>query len=175
MTYHLSKPISVEPYDPQWPTQFEQEKRRVLTVLGPLLLRIEHFGSTSVPGLAAKPIIDMLGAVRHLEDVSAFVEPLRGLGYEDAAIQLGYWTVPDRRLFCVGSYNEGSHHLHLVELNSTPWVGNLRVRDFLRTHPEVAEQYARLKENLAVAHGTDIDSYTEGKTALLLAAAKSQS
>ena len=175
MTYHLSQPISIHPYDPQWPIQFEREKARILTALGPLLLEIEHFGSTSVPGLAAKPIIDILAAVRHLEDVSACVEPLRRLGYEDAAIPLGQWTIPDRRMFCRGAYNEGSHHLHLVEVDSVPWVGNLRVRDFLRTHPEGVERYARLKQGLATAHGTDIAAYTEGKTALLLAAANGES
>lgn len=175
MTYRLSKPISIHPYDPQWPIQFEREKARILTALGPLLLEIEHFGSTSVPGLAAKPIIDMLAAVSHLEDVSVCAEPLRRLGYEDAAVQLGRWTVPDRRLFCRGAYNEGSHHLQLVEMGSAPWVGNLRVRDYLRAHPKAVERYARLKQGLATTHGTDIDGYTEGKTALLMAAANGES
>lgn len=170
MPYHVSHPILVVPYDPRWPALFEEERVRLLAALAPSVLEIEHFGSTSVPGMAAKPILDMLAAVRSLEDVDPLTDALAELGYQDASVWLGGWSVPDRRLFCLGPYNEGTHHLHFVVLGSEPWTGNRRFRDRLRSDPEAAAGYARLKQGLAEAHGTDVDGYTDGKTEFVFSA-----
>lgn len=170
MPYHVSHPIQVVSYDLRWPALFEEERVRLLAALAPTVLEIEHFGSTSVPGLPAKPILDLLAAVRRLEDVDPLTDSLGGLGYQDASLWLGGWVIPDRRLFCRGPYNEGTHHLHFAVLGSTPWVGNLRFRNLLRSDSEAAAEYARLKQGLAEAHGTDVDGYTEGKTEFVFSA-----
>jgi GrpB-like predicted nucleotidyltransferase (UPF0157 family) len=169
MAYQLNAPIHIETYQPDWPVLFEQEKQRLLSQLGHLIVDLQYFGSTAVPGLAAKPILDILGAVRTLDDIPACAEPLRQLGYEDASVYLGGWIIDDRRLFCKGPYNEGTHHLHLVQYGSGTWTHNLRFRDYLRAHPEAVAEYAQLKTQLAAQHQTDIDSYTEGKSAFVQA------
>jgi GrpB-like predicted nucleotidyltransferase (UPF0157 family) len=169
MAYHLSNPIHLVAYDPDWPILFEQEKQRILNLLGPVLIDVQHFGSTSVPGLAAKPLLDLLGAVRTLDDIPACAAALHTLGYEDASVYLGGWIIGDRRLFCKGPYNEGTHHLHLVQYGSETWVHNLRFRDYLRAHPEAVAEYMELKTRLAGTHQTDIDGYTEGKSEFIRA------
>jgi len=159
MPYYLKHPIHIAPYDPQWPPLYEQEKQRLQAALGSVLLAIEHIGSTAVPGLEAKPIIDMLAGVSHLEDLSEYVPALQRLGYEDARIN----PVFQRRLFCIGGYNEGSHHLHVVVYGSDPWLLPLRFRDYLRTHTDARTQYGELKQQLARRHERDLDGYSEGK------------
>lgn len=169
MAYQLSNPIRIVGYDPNWPVLFEQEKRRLLSLLGTVVRDIQHFGSTSIPGLAAKPILDLLGAVRTLDDIPSCTQPLRTLGYEDASVYLGGWAIEDRRLFCKGPYNEGTHHLHLVQFGSETWVQNLRFRDYLRAHPEAVAEYIQVKAQLANRYQNDIDGYTDGKTAFIRA------
>src|SRR5688572_23364124 len=122
MPYYLEHPIQIADYDPQWPHLYAQEKQRLQAALGSVLLAIEHIGSTAVPGLAAKPIIDILAGVTRLEDISEYVPALQCLGYEDARIN----PVFQRLLFCKGPYNEGSHHLHFVIYGSDPWLLPLR-------------------------------------------------
>jgi GrpB-like predicted nucleotidyltransferase (UPF0157 family) len=140
MPYHLSQPIRLVQYDPCWASLFEEERQRLLDIGRSRLVSIEHFGSTSVPGLAAKPILDIIAGLRNLDDVSRFEAALCGLGYADARIQ-----VPGRRLFCKGPYNEGTHHLHFVEYGSEAWQQPLRFRDLLRSNPSKSVEYERLK------------------------------
>jgi len=165
MAYSLSKPIVIVPYDPQWSILYAQEAARILAVTGGIVLAIEHIGSTAVPGLAAKPIIDMLAAVPELTAVDGCMESLQQLGYVDERIQ-----VSDRRLFCKGPYNEGTHHLHFVRSGSAAWQLPIHFRDFLRSHPQAIEQYAALKQELAAMHGADLDGYTDGKGRFIAAA-----
>jgi GrpB-like predicted nucleotidyltransferase (UPF0157 family) len=161
--YYLAKDIVVVDYDLSWPRSFEEEKERIFRDLAPLLVSIEHIGSTSVPGLAAKPIVDMLAAVRSVEDVARCGDPLGALGYLDARIQ-----VPGRWLFCQGGpYNEGTHHLHLVLVGSSNWTLPLDFRNRLRAWPDLAREYAELKRALAALHGRDIDGYSDGKSAFI--------
>jgi GrpB-like predicted nucleotidyltransferase (UPF0157 family) len=158
MPYHLSQPIRLAEYDPRWPALFQEERKLLLGVLDSRVVAIEHFGSTSVPGLAAKPILDILAGVSDLEAVSECEEALQATGYADARIQ-----VPGRQLFCRGPYNEGTHHLHFVEHGSEAWEQPLRFRDALRAHPGKVQEYELLKRQLAALHGTDLDGYSDGK------------
>ena len=169
MAYKLSNRIQIVEYDPNWPVLFEQEKQRILSLLGTVIIDLQHFGSTSIPGLAAKPILDLLGAVWTLDDIPSCTQPLRTLGYEDASVYLGGWIIEDRRLFCKGPYNEGTHHLHLVQSGSDTWAQNLQFRDYLRAHPESVAEYIQLKAQLANRYQNDIDGYTDGKTAFIRA------
>jgi GrpB-like predicted nucleotidyltransferase (UPF0157 family) len=117
MTYHLHRPIQIAEYDPQWPARYEMERQVLHAALGPLALQIEHIGSTSVPGLAAKPIIDISVSMQALIDVDACAPALLALGYVDARIDPAF----QRRLFCKGPYNEGTHHVHITVHGSTIW------------------------------------------------------
>ena len=157
--------VEIVNYDPRWPVLFNEEAKRLRAVLDPsLILGLEHFGSTAVPNLSAKPIIDILIAVRSLTDAQAiFVEALRNLDYV-------YWAdnpKKDRMFFVKGMPPFGSrrsHHVHVTEPHGEMWQ-RLAFRDYLRAHPEEAGIYERLKRRLAAEHQTDREAYTDAKSA----------
>ena len=157
--------VEIVDYDPRWPRLFDEEAGQLRVVLDPsLIVGLEHFGSTAIPGLSAKPIIDILVAVRSLAAAKAsFVEPLRKLDYV-------YWAdnpKKDRMFFVKGMPPFGSrrtHHVHVTELQGEMWQ-RLAFRDYLRAHPEEVEAYDRLKRRLAVDHKTDREAYTDAKSA----------
>ncbi len=157
--------IEIVNYDPRWPVLFDDEAKRLRATLDPsLVVGLEHFGSTSIPGLSAKPIIDILIAVRSLADAQAsFVKPLRNLDYV-------YWAEnpkQDRMFFVKGMPPFGSrrtHHVHVTEAQGEMWQ-RLAFRDYLRAHPEEAAIYEQLKRRLATEHRTDREAYTDAKSA----------
>jgi GrpB-like predicted nucleotidyltransferase (UPF0157 family) len=141
---------------------YEEEKERILAALGPAVIAIEHIGSTAVPGLAAKPIIDIMLGIRTLDEVPALYGPLAGIGWEYAPeFEL---IIPERRFFRKGPEESRTHHLHMVEYGDEFWVRHLLFRDYLRSHPEVANDYEQLKRTLAERYATDRPAYTEAKT-----------
>jgi GrpB-like predicted nucleotidyltransferase (UPF0157 family) len=147
-------------YDPAWPTLAELAKAEIVTALPGLFSAIEHMGSTAVPGLAAKPIIDLMAATQDLDDVRAYDENLRRLGYEwhDA-------RMPRRLLYRRARDGAWTHHLHVVEAGTFATRNQLLFRDYLREHPAEADRYAALKRQLATA--ATPDDYTRGKTELI--------
>ena len=164
--------VVIADYNPAWPAQFAEEAERIGAALGnDLIVTIEHFGSTAVPGLPAKPIIDLLVGVRSLPEARARAIPaLESLGY-------AYWAddpAPDRLFFVKGlpPYGPRTHHVHLVDLSMSqdPRLGNftfadrLLFRDYLRVHPEEAQRYAALKRDLSAQFAEDREAYTNGKT-----------
>jgi GrpB-like predicted nucleotidyltransferase (UPF0157 family) len=157
--------IELADYDPRWPALFEREAARLRAALDPsLIVGLEHFGSTAIPGLAAKPVIDILIAVRSLPDARArFVEPLRTLDYV-------FWAENprlDRMFFVRGMPPFGerrTHHVHVTEPDGELWR-RLAFRDYLRDHPEEATIYERLKRQLAAEYQTDREAYTDAKSA----------
>lgn len=157
----MDEVIIVE-YDPLWPVLFEQEATRLRQILAQkLIVCIEHFGSTAVPGLAAKPIIDLLVGVNSLTLAKQVaVSQLEALGYS-------YWSDnpdPRRMFFVKGLPSNGlrTHHIHMVEPNSELWE-RLLFRDYLRNHPDEAQRYAYLKRDLAQRFATDREAYTGAK------------
>lgn len=158
-------PIEVVPYDAGWCALFEVERERVFTAAGTFIKRVEHIGSTAVPGLAAKPVIDMLIAVTSLADDIRFIPPLEALGYK--YIQKHETVFPQRRYLHLIRDNQHIAHLHMVEENSTFFRDQLLFRDYLRTHPETALEYGRLKVELAQRHREDREAYTDGKSAFI--------
>lgn len=160
----MNNTIAVEAYNPVWPTLFEEEKARIVALIGPYLEDMQHVGSTAVAGLAAKPIIDILAGVHSLDNVPHCVGPLESLGYE----YLGEYGIPKRHYFRKPALpitqQPRTHHIHMVERGH--WEGEklLLFRDYLRAHPETAEEYARLKHNLAVRYRDNREAYTDGKT-----------
>jgi GrpB-like predicted nucleotidyltransferase (UPF0157 family) len=145
-------------YTPRWARLFEEEAERLRAALGPLARGIEHYGSTSVPGLVAKPILDVLVGADAPDDPALFVAALAPLGYEHAS-----WAgVPGHHVF--GRGERRTHLVHVVRYGGEEWRAALRFRDALRADPALAAEYARLKRGLAERFPDDRASYTEAKT-----------
>ncbi|MBD2741993.1 GrpB family protein [Coleofasciculus sp. FACHB-1120] len=153
--------IQVVDYDTNWPIQFEQEKLQILHALGDDVLDIHHIGSTSVPGLAAKPIIDILVGLEELPPSVTQIASLETLGY----LYQGELGIPGRHFFRKGMPR--THHLHLVKQGNQVWENQLIFRDFLRAHPEKAKQYDALKRKLAVQFRLDREGYVQAKAPLI--------
>src|SRR5262245_14454306 len=152
--------VHIVSYDPMWPDQFEQERRLLAGIIGEWLHGgIEHIGSTGVPGLDAKPVIDVMGGVLSLEASRDAIKVLEHNGYTYAPYraEVMHWL-------CKPSLAFRTHHLHLVPLESTLWKERLAFRDYLRTQPDVAREYAELKYQLAEQYRFDREAYTEAKT-----------
>jgi len=159
--------IIIADYDPKWPIIYEEEKAKILSAVGNKVVAVEHVGSTAVPGLEAKPVIDIMVGVSHLSDASECVEPLKNIGYEYVPEYEA--SIPERRFFRKGpSEIPNQHfHLHMVERTSSFWERHFLFRDYLRTHPSVAQRYYRLKKESTAKHGSDHEAYTEAKTSLI--------
>jgi len=131
-------------YDPRWPQMYEEDRAAIARALGPMLRGIEHVGSTSVPGLAAKPVIDIMLGV-NVDDLDRIIEPLTAIGYEynpDWEI-----SMPMRRYFRrIAPDDSHTHHLHAVPHGGDFWTRHLRFRDYLRAHPDKAREYGELKK-----------------------------
>ena len=157
--------IHLVEYDPGWPAMYRDEAERVRSILpAGLVSAIEHFGSTAIPGLAAKPIIDILVAVRSVPEArEVAVSPMESLGY-------AFWTDNpklDRLFFVKGLAPRAprrTHHVHMAEPGSEMW-GRLLFRDYLRMHPEEAARYGALKFELMERYRGDREAYTDGKSA----------
>jgi GrpB-like predicted nucleotidyltransferase (UPF0157 family) len=161
--------VALVPYDPRWPELFRREKEHLLACLpAGLVRRVEHFGSTAVPGLAAKPVIDMLVEVADLEATRALIAPvLEAQGYDffwrptrgDDGPPFYAWFI--KRDSGTGAR---THHIHMVEASFRDHWDRLLFRDYLIAHPEAAREYQALKLRLASEHPNDRVAYTEGKT-----------
>jgi GrpB-like predicted nucleotidyltransferase (UPF0157 family) len=151
-------PIEIAAYDPTWPLLFSKQAVELRQVLGAVALRIDHIGSTSVPGLAAKPIIDIQISVAEFEPLDAFRLPLESLGYVFHAVN----RERTKRFFREPP-GQRRTHLHVRRAGSFSEQLALLFRDFTRTHPEIAADYARLKIGLAQQYRNDRQGYTDAK------------
>jgi GrpB-like predicted nucleotidyltransferase (UPF0157 family) len=152
-------PVHVLAYDSRWPELFEEERAALAGVLAPWLAGpIEHVGSTSVTGLDAKPVIDIMAGVRDLETSRPAIAALSEFGY-------CYWPYREEHIhwFCRPSSAIRTHHLHLVPLGSQRWLDTLEFREILRANPSVAVEYANLKHRLAEQYEFDREAYTDAK------------
>ena len=154
----------VEP-DPGWPALFERLATPLRAALSDLEAEVEHVGSTAVPGLAAKPVVDLDIVVQDATDVPAAVERLRALGYLDEG-ELG---IPGRIAFRWPA-DAPRHHLYVVVAGSTPHLDHVRFRDRLRDEPQLAREYGKLKQRLAGRHRDDRAAFAAGKDAFVEAA-----
>jgi GrpB-like predicted nucleotidyltransferase (UPF0157 family) len=158
-------PVVVIPYDPKWPHQFEAERALLEEVLAPWLKDgIHHVGSTAVPGLASKPVIDMIAGVGDLDEARAAFEPLREQSYLYTPHRPGiahHFSKPSLRL------SELQYGLHLTEPGSDLWRERLVFRDELRGNPALTTEYQALKLRLAKEHGADVAAYTGDKRAFV--------
>ncbi len=155
--------IIVEDYHREWPLRYEEEREKIAAVLKDNCISIYHIGSTAVPGLAAKPIIDVMAVVRSLERTDAAAEGFSQIGYE----YLGEFGMAGRRYLRKGG-DERTHQIHIFQADD--WNNILRhlaFRDYMRTHERERAEYAEIKKALAQRFPYDIDGYCEGKEAFV--------
>ncbi len=152
--------VFLVPYDPKWPEEFARESPAVARALGDLFLAIHHIGSTAIPRIHAKPIIDMLAVVSAIDEVDRRNAELQALGYE----AMGEYGIPGRRYFRKDDAGSNrTHQIHVFQTGSPQIERHLTFRDFMRAHAEFADQYAALKRRLAERHPSDIAAYSTGK------------
>jgi len=163
----INEPVVLQAYDAHWPGMFEAERERLLALFPHDFMAIEHIGSTAVPGLAAKPVIDILAGVASMEAARALVTPLCKQGYTTSAEFNA--TLADRQWLMRWADGRRTHHLHLVVHGGPVWAQRLRFRDALRADPALAWNYAALKTELAAKYPTDREAYTEAKAAFVRA------
>ena len=156
--------IHVVAYDSQWPARYEAEAKHICDAIGEVVVRAHHIGSTAVPGLRAKPIIDILLEVSTLHELDACSPKLEALGYEAK----GEWGIPGRRYFRrENERGERTHQVHAFDVSSLQANRHLAFRDYLIFHPQVAGAYGELKQELAKRFPNDIYGYMDGKDAFV--------
>lgn len=153
--------VEVVSYSDSWKERFEAEAEQLQKIFDSEIIMIHHIGSTSVNGLSAKPIIDIMPVVRDINNIDAFNDAMIAIGYEPR----GENGLPGRRYFQKGGDNR-THHVHIYEMGNPEIERHLAFRDYLRTHPKVAKDYGQLKEMLAKQFPYNIESYIEGKEQL---------
>lgn len=158
----VPEPVVIVDYDPSWPITFRKLRGRIKKPLGGLPHSIDHVGSTSVPGAAAKPIIDIDMVLKSAADLPKAIKALEKAGYK----HLGDQGIAGREAFdCPPGLP--AHHLYVVVLGGREYERHIRFRDYLRSHPEEARRYSALKKSLALKFRDDREAYTEGKTAFV--------
>jgi GrpB-like predicted nucleotidyltransferase (UPF0157 family) len=154
--------VALYPYTKAWKRIFEEEKEILQANLGNTIIDIQHIGSTSIPGMIAKPIIDIAIGVENFENAFICVRPIENLGYEFK----GEFGIPRRHYFVKGEPR--THHIHMLEMESSEWINQLIFRNYIINHPESLHSYARLKEELAEKFPKEREAYTEGKTEFIM-------
>ncbi|MBE9042014.1 GrpB family protein [Oscillatoriales cyanobacterium LEGE 11467] len=156
----MTRKVEVVPHNPAWREAFEAESLRIAEILGENVAAIHHIGSTSIPTIYAKPIIDVLVAAVDLARVDDRNSAMEALGYE----AMGEYGIRDRRYFRKDNRaGSRTHHVHIFEKGSGQIDRHLTFRDYMRTHPEDAQQYSELKQKLAAKYPEDIEGYMDGK------------
>lgn len=152
-------PVVIVDYDPLWPQQFKELRSRIASLLDAMASAIEHVGSTAVPGLAAKPIIDIDVLLRSAMDLPAVITRLASAGYEHR----GDLGIAGREAFRIPP-NDISHHLYVCPPCSHEYRRHIAFRDYLRSHPDHADAYASLKREFARKFGNDREAYNQSKS-----------
>lgn len=153
--------VKLSPYTEEWKLLFEKEKANLQTVVGSYILDVQHVGSTSIPGMLAKPIIDIAIAVANFEEAKVCIGPIETLGYE----YKGEFGIPHRHYFVKG--DPRIFHIHMSEITDLQWQNLLLFRDYLCQHPDVANEYAELKMQLASKYPQDRSAYLDGKASFI--------
>lgn len=157
------QPIEVVNYDPTWPKQFQSEAEKVRPIFGDNVVEIHHIGSTAIPGMTAKPTIDMILEVNDINAVDQQNAEMEKLGYE----AWGEYHLPGRRFFVKGT-DKRTHHIHTFESGSEQIARHLYFRDYLIAHPKEAKKYAEIKKELAEKHRDNRRAYVTEKGPFVL-------
>ncbi|MHA1211540.1 MAG: GrpB family protein, partial [Candidatus Heimdallarchaeota archaeon] len=168
----MSDEVIIAVYNPLWPTMFHDERKLILETIGSFVVKIEHIGSTAIPTLASKPIVDIMIAIRSLSDDEFCIHKLEHLQYE--YVQEFEAELPTRRYFSKPPKDQGirKYHVHMVEYKSEFWNRQLLFRDYLRTHNDSLKEYEKLKKKLAKKYRLNREDYTEGKGVFIQAILK---
>ncbi len=160
----MIRKVVVVPHNPNWRIAFEIESRQVSVALGKNVVAIHHIGSTSISTIHAKPIIDLLVEVNDIAKVDERNPQMQALGYEC----MGEFGIPSRRFFRKdNAVGIRTHHIHTFEVDSAQVKRHLAFRDYLNAHPEAAQQYSELKQELAKQYPNDIQGYMDGKAGFI--------
>jgi GrpB-like predicted nucleotidyltransferase (UPF0157 family) len=156
--------VQLVPYNPEWPELFEQEKQLLQETLGSHIINIEHVGSTAVPGLSAKPIIDIIASVGSFSNLDDISRKLQALGYEYMPERM----FADRKFFPKGPRHNRTHHLNIVLKDSaSQWQDILLFRNYLRGNSGARESYQLLKQTLGQQYANDRQAYTTAKAGFI--------
>lgn len=149
--------VKLVPHHKEWQTEFEQEKARIIAKVGDSIVDVQHIGSTSIPGIKAKPIIDMSAGIRRFKDAQKLVKPLRALGYNfDRRFQ-------NQMFFAKGPDVRRTHYLHVMRYQGAKWKSDKLFRDYLIAHSARAKAYTKLKIKLAKQYAKERQKYSDGK------------
>lgn len=157
MKEYAHQPLTQSSYDPAWAGLYQNEKERISEKLGDCVIRIEHIGSTAVPGLSGKPIIDILVVIKSAGDADQCLAALQELDYQ-------YMGKPDQYYLRRSTSETIGFHVHVTTPENKFWRERIAFRNYLRTHPEVVQQYIDLKQSLIARFGYDKNAYREGKS-----------
>ncbi|WP_330577918.1 GrpB family protein [Alkaliphilus pronyensis] len=154
--------IEVVPYNPHWVEEFQKESKKLFRILSKEAIEIHHIGSTSIPGISAKPVIDIMIVVKDINKIDEYNNELEELGY----IPKGEYGIKGRRFFLKGLYNR-THHLHVFEKGNQEVAKHLNFKSYMICHPNEAKEYEELKKELAQKHKYDNVAYCKGKDAFI--------
>jgi len=156
--------VILKDYNKEWSKLFDKEAKLISSLISNYLVDIQHIGSTAIPGIVAKPIIDIAIAIADLSNIKKVITILEKGGYE----YRGEQGVPDRHLFVKGNEECRTHHIHVMVNTSYEWKKHILFRDYLRKHHSEAKQYSKLKKMLATEFEFDREKYTNGKEEFIL-------
>lgn len=151
--------VELAEYNSNWKKEYEKEEKLLKEVLGDRIIEIHHIGSTSIEGLKAKPVIDILVVINSLDEITEIEEMLKPYDYENR----GQQGVPDRYFFAKSPEDARSHYIHFVEPNSKTYYNQVYFKKYLIEHPEYIKKYCDLKQELAEKYADERPKYTAGK------------
>ncbi len=156
--------IQMVPHNPEWRQAFRQEAEQIAAALDEDVVTVHHMGSTAIPGIYAKPVLDMLLVVRSVEALDEKQSEIEALGYEAR----GEYGIPGRRFYHRdNSQGDRTHQIHAFKVGSPQIARHLAFRDYMIAHPKAAQEYSDLKRELAAKHPSDIEAYMDGKDAFI--------
>ena len=151
--------VGVVSYNPNWQKMYKEESEKIKNILGDTIVDIHHIGSTAIPGIKAKPVIDILVEVKNIETVDQYNHKMEELEYE----VMGEYGIPKRRFFRKGG-NKRTHHIHIFQVGNEEIERHIKFKEYLITHPDKVREYSKLKEELANKYTYDVENYTNGKS-----------
>ncbi len=151
--------VELRPFNPKWKGIYEEERKAITSAISNFVVDIQHIGSSAIPNIVSKPIIDIALAIDSLKNIKKIIKPLEEIGF----IYRGELGIPDRHLFVKGGEELRTHHLHVMFNEHYEWRKHLIFRDYLLKHPEEARQYSELKIRLEREYKEDREGYTNGK------------
>lgn len=151
--------VGVVSYNPNWKDMYKEESEKIENMLNDIIIDIHHIGSTAIPGIKAKPVIDILVEVKNIEGVDQYNHKMKELGYE----AMGEYGIPKRRFFRKGE-NKRTHHIHIFQTGNEEIERHINFKEYLIAHPDKAREYSKLKEKLSNKYTYDVKNYTNSKS-----------